>query len=515
MNKKNNYNEIFNNKILNINDIGTLKKFPRKKKLIMCHGTFDIVHPGHIRHLLFAKSKADILLVSVTSDMHISKANYRPYIPANLRAINLAALSFVDYVLIDNHPTPINNLKKIKPDFFAKGFEYNSQNLNPNTSKETQIVESYGGKMLFTPGDIIFSSSKIIDENLPKLNFEKLRNLMESEKITFQNLKEIIKNFEKKKIHIIGDTIVDGFTNCSMIGGMTKTPTMSFKFDYNTKFLGGAGIVAKHLKAAGANVELTTVIGKDDLSKFVIKNLKESRIKTNLIQDGTRPTTYKNAIVSNGYRVIKIDTLENREISHEIKEKISYYLKKSEYDCVIFSDFRHGIFNKNTIQKFSKLIKVNKLKVADSQLASRWGNITDFKNFDLITPNEKEARFALADQDTVIRPLGVSLYKKSKCKNLILKCGSRGILGYRSSNVKNPRSFFSIDSFVENLVDPVGAGDALLAYSSLSLLVSKNIVISAIIGNLAAGLECEVDGNVVIKATKLLDKITEIEKFSS
>ena len=89
----------------------------------MCHGNFDVVHPGHIRHLYHAKSKADLLLVSVTADKHIKKANYRPYIPQDLRAFNLASLEVVDYVLIDQNSEPYNNLKKLKPDFFIKGYE--------------------------------------------------------------------------------------------------------------------------------------------------------------------------------------------------------------------------------------------------------------------------------------------------------------------------------------------------------------------------------------------------------
>ena len=66
----------------------------------MCHGTFDLVHPGHIRHLIYAKSKADILVTSLTTDQHIGKANFRPFVPETLRAMNLAALEIVDYVAI-------------------------------------------------------------------------------------------------------------------------------------------------------------------------------------------------------------------------------------------------------------------------------------------------------------------------------------------------------------------------------------------------------------------------------
>src|SRR4051794_25494211 len=77
---------------------------PRPRSVIMCHGVFDLVHPGHVRHLMYAKSKADILVTSLTCDTHIAKANFRPFVTQELRAMNLAALEAVDYVIIDEDP---------------------------------------------------------------------------------------------------------------------------------------------------------------------------------------------------------------------------------------------------------------------------------------------------------------------------------------------------------------------------------------------------------------------------
>ncbi len=114
---------------------------PRDRKVIMCHGTFDLVHPGHVRHLLYAKSKADILIASLTADEHIKKANFRPFVPQELRAFNLAALEVVDYVVIDSEPTPLRNLEIIKPDYFAKGYEYHRDGLHPRTAEEKAVIE--------------------------------------------------------------------------------------------------------------------------------------------------------------------------------------------------------------------------------------------------------------------------------------------------------------------------------------------------------------------------------------
>src|SRR5512137_307889 len=122
--------------------------FPRTNKVIMCHGVFDVVHPGHVRHLLYAKSKADVLVCSLTADRHIAKGAHRPHIPQELRAANLAAFEMVDYVVIDLNDKPLANLAVIRPDYFAKGFEYNAAGMPPKTAEEAAVVESYGGEMI-------------------------------------------------------------------------------------------------------------------------------------------------------------------------------------------------------------------------------------------------------------------------------------------------------------------------------------------------------------------------------
>src|SRR5216684_5270579 len=246
---------------------------PRTKKVIMCHGVFDLVHPGHIRHLLYAKEKADILVASLTADAYITKAQYRPFVPQDLRALNLAALEMVDFVVIDSNPTPLPNIARIQPDYFAKGYEYGNGGVNPKTQQEVEVIQSYGGELLFTPGDIVYSSSHLIENDPPNIALEKFLLLMEADGLDFDHLRRIIETCEGKRVHVVGDTIVDSLTYTTMIGGMTKTPTPSVRFDNRVDFIGGAAVVAKHLRAAGAKVTFSTVLGEDPLKDFVLEGL--------------------------------------------------------------------------------------------------------------------------------------------------------------------------------------------------------------------------------------------------
>lgn len=486
--------------------------FPRHQKVIMCHGVFDVVHPGHVRHLLFAKSKADLLVVSITADFHITKGKYRPHIPQDLRAINLAAFEMVDYVLIDKNPTPLQNIDELRPDYFAKGYEYVADGMPPKTSEESDRVNSYGGEIIFTPGDIVYSSSHLINLSPPELQIEKLLALMEDQDITFKTLRETLEAFPRFKVHVVGDTIIDSYTQTTMIGGQTKTPTMSVLYESRRDYIGGAAIVAKHLGAAGASVVFSTVLGQDLFKDFVLEGLQEDRIECRAIIDATRPTTQKNAIVAGNYRLLKIDILDNSSISDHVLHEISEGVRAVKCDAVIFSDFRHGIFNRRTIPELSNAIPQGVYRVADSQVASRWGNITEFQHFDLITPNEREARFSLADQDSGVRPLAANLYDKAHCKTLILKLGDRGVLTCRNKNHTELNNFFVVDSFVENLVDTVGAGDALLAYATLAMLATGSEAIATILGSIAAACECESDGNIPITPERVIAKIDRVER---
>jgi len=485
---------------------------PRKRKVIMCHGVFDVVHPGHLRHLIYAKSKADILVASLTADAHISKGQHRPYVPQDLRALNLAAFEVVDYVIIDINATPIKNISKLQPDFFAKGYEYTAGGLPAKTQEEAEILHAYGGEMIFTPGDIVYSSTKLIDLAPPAIKIEKLLMFMEGEKLTFDSLRDGLDRLKGKRVHVVGDTIVDSYTQTTMIGGQTKTPTISVLYERRDDYIGGAAVVAKHLRAAGAEVIFSTVLGEDTLKDFVLNGLEQSGVQCHPVVDSTRPTTNKNAIVAGGYRLLKIDTLDNRSISDDILETLAKAISETACDAVIFSDFRHGIFNRRTIPRLIAAIPQGVYKVADSQVASRWGNITEFKNFDLITPNEREARFALADQDSGIRPLASALYDEAHCKSLILKLGERGVLTCRSSDHESLDSFVVVDSFVERLTDALGAGDALLAYATLSKLATGSDAMATILGSMAAACECEYDGNIPVTPDDVRRKIDTVER---
>jgi rfaE bifunctional protein kinase chain/domain len=507
--------EKYSHKIKTVDElVAIVGVIPRAKKLIMCHGVFDVVHPGHVRHLAYAKSKAATLVVSITADQHITKGVYRPHIPERLRALNLAAFEMVDYVVVDDEAKPLKNLALIKPDYFAKGFEYTSAGLPPATEEEAAIVEGYGGQMIFTPGDVVYSSTKFITSALPQVQIDKLLLIMKTHRVTFDSLRTTLSKLAQFRVHVVGDTIVDSYTRTTMAGGQTKTPTVSVLYHGRDDYIGGAGIVAQHMRAAGAEVVFSTVLGDDAFKDFVVRGLKASGVDARPVIDATRPTTNKNAIIAGGYRLLKVDTLDNRSIADSIRDHLVEAIGTERADAVVFSDFRHGIFNRLTVPALTAAIPKSAYKVADSQVASRWGNITEFKNFDLVTPNEREARFALGDQDSTVGRLAGALVEACACETLMLKLGDRGV--FCSAKTSSDDSYyFSIDSFAGAVLDAVGAGDAMLAYATLAMLATKHQVVATVLGSLAAACECENDGNIPIKPESVFAKIDAVERLAS
>jgi rfaE bifunctional protein kinase chain/domain len=484
---------------------------PRARSVIMCHGVFDIVHPGHLRHLMYAKGKADVLVASITADAHIVKADHRPYVPQALRAQNLAALEMVDYVVIDPNPTPLEHIRLLQPDYFAKGYEYFAEGIPPRTREEVAALESYGGEVVFTPGDIVYSSSKLIELQAPKIAVEKLVSVMESDQIGFLDLRKAVRSLSDVRVHVIGDTIVDGYSECTLLGAAAKYPTFSVKHERTERFTGGAGIVARHVRSAGAEVTFSTVLGEDELKDFALKELGAAGVNCQPVIDRTRPTTYKERFTADGHKLLQVDRVDNRPVSERVLRTLCDSLRGVPADVVIMSDFRHGLFNRDSIGRLVQNIPAGALRIADSQVSNRWGNILEFTDFDLITPNEREARFALGDQDTIVRPLALTLFRQARCRNLILKLGERGAITYRRPGA-DPRDFFTLDSFVERLVDPIGAGDALLAYASLALMTTGSIVVASILGSVAAAVACQRLGNIPVSPDEVEEKIDDLER---
>src|SRR5262245_47803985 len=138
----------------------------RGLKVVHCHGVFDVIHPGHIRHLRSAKAEGDVLVVTITADKFVDKGPGRPAFNEQLRTEALAALSYVDYVAINRASNAIDLIHALKPDVYVKGSDYVRREDDPTgkIQDEEQAILSIGGRIHFTD-EITFSSSNLINSH--------------------------------------------------------------------------------------------------------------------------------------------------------------------------------------------------------------------------------------------------------------------------------------------------------------------------------------------------------------
>ena len=354
-------------------------------------GNFNILHIGHQRLLRFAKENSDILVVGVNKyDPNTS------LIDANLRLEGILNSIFVDYALIiDNY---LECIKYLKPDIIVKGKEHENMQ-NP----EYDILKEYGGKLIFSSGNIGFSSFELLQHEFKDIELKKIKkpkNYFLRHNIDIKKIKNTIEDFSKLNIAVIGDTIIDEYIICDPIGMSQEDPTIVITPISNKLFLGGASIVAAHTSSLGASVDYYSVTGKDNIATFAHKELAAYGVNSYLYEDITRPTTLKQRYRANDKTLLRVNHLKAHSIDKAIQNTILKDFEKNQkkYDLVIFSDFSYGNLSLSLINQIIDICKKNNIYIsADSQSSSQTGDITKFCNIDLLTPTEREARFGVND----------------------------------------------------------------------------------------------------------------------
>tara|TARA_B100001769_G_C22098340_1_gene592700 strand:+ start:42 stop:1475 length:1434 start_codon:yes stop_codon:yes gene_type:complete len=473
-----------------------------KKINVFISGNFNIVHPGHIRLFKFAKKIGNNLIVALKSD---KLAKSQTFVNEKYRFDALKNISLIDEIYVEKKD--INKLiLKLKPDIILKGKEYKNQK-----NSEEKVLKKARARIVFSKDNVNFSSSDLItkevsnsDENNKILSDYFLRN-----SINKKNLIKIISKFKKINVCVIGDLIVDEYNYCEPLGMSREEAVIVVKFNDRKKFIGGAGAVASYAKKLCNKVHFISVMGKDKINNFVNSELKKRKISNQIFIDSSRPTTLKVRFRDKQKSLLRVSYLESMQIDSSLQDKIFNNFKKisNNLDLVIFSDFNYGCLPKKLIKRISNLcIKKNIMMSADSQSSSQEGDISRFKNMDLITPTEKEARLCILDNEIGIAGLIKKLKTKSKSKNLILKLGSEGIIVSKVSN--NKLKVDRLPSIRKNeIIDVSGAGDAMLTISSLSLASKSSLWEASFLGSIASSISITKYGNIPISNSELIEDL--------
>ena len=304
-----------------------------KKIIGLCHGVFDLIHFGHIEHFKFAKSKVDYLICSITDDKYVNKGPGKPIYSSEERIRVLQSIKYIDKIILNKFPTSENILKRIKPDIYFKGTDYkdNKKDLSKNIYKEKFIVESYGGKIIYT--ETPTSSSSLIANNY--FNFinpesKKFLRQIKNEKIIDKFNYNFIKNISKKKLLLLGEPIIDSNVFVQTTGKSNKNNIISSQFLRKVDYPGGTILVANLLKRFGCKFDYIVPSNKTNisvLSKLLEKNISQIKIKSN--QKIITKTRYVDEYSKQKLYQINSNEIKNNKNNDNYILNVSNFIKKN------------------------------------------------------------------------------------------------------------------------------------------------------------------------------------------
>jgi rfaE bifunctional protein kinase chain/domain len=469
---------------------------------IFISGNFNVLHPGHLRLLSFAKNTGLNVIVGIFSDRIAGKFGH---VQEKFRLETVQSNIYVDHAFILDQSAS-SYIEQFKPNTVLKGKEHEK-----NYNEELDVLKKYGGKLIFSSGETIFSSYDLLNKELSNKNIDTniYRQYMNRHKINKDRLFSLIEKFSELKICVVGDLIVDEYVICDPLGMSQEEPTIVVTPIHKKKFLGGAGIVAAHASNLGANVNFVTISGEDKTKKYALKQLKKYRVLTDMIVDTNRPTTLKERYRANDKTLLRVSHLRQESIPLSLQNKIFEIInnKIKSFDVLIFSDFNYGCLPDNLIDRITSLCKKNKVKmIADCQSSSQIGDISKYKDMELVTPTEREARIGLKNYDDTIVVLANELSKRSRSKNIFLKLGSEGVL-VNTTSKKYPHNTDLLPALSESVKDVSGAGDSMLTVSSLVLGLGGNVWEAALLGSIAASLQINRLGNTPLNNKEIKEAL--------
>ncbi len=469
------------------------------KKIVLCHGVFDLVHPGHIIHFEEAKRLGDILIVSITAAEYVRKGPGRPYFDDEMRLKFLSAIACIDYVMLSEGYTVDDIIETVEPDLYVKGAEYAKaeDDITGKIQEETDLVRRHGGDIAYTTGRV-FSSTKLINHALPALT-EEVKDFAEHfhQKYSMEDMKKFVENMELPRVLVIGDVIIDEYIYCVVQGLMSKDMGYSTRYRYSEQYLGGSLAVARHLASFNDNVTLMSVIGIEETVHSRILDELSDKMRVDMTYSDVFETIVKKRYVSLNEKreeVDKIFATNNLPTPMHIDDdalnrfKIKLKEKIGQYDVVILCDFGHGLIDREImeiIQENAKFLAVN----CQTNSSNHGKNlITKYKRADVFALDQKELGLAFSDyqQDEQESLIKLSEYFNSPGW---LTQGAQGAISVEDKQLK------PCPAFTLKVKDTIGAGDAFFCLASLAVAAGAPMEVGTFIGNIAGALASNIVGN--------------------
>ena len=464
------------------------------KKVVLCHGVFDLLHPGHTLHFEEAKSQGDILVVSVTCDKFVNKGPGRPLFSQDVRMRELAAREVVNYVVLSEYPTGVEVIRKIKPDIYAKGKDYLEEDLTRGINKEKEAIEEIGGTYYVTDTPLQ-SSSTLINEYFSEQSDgtrQFLNGLKQSH--TSNSIIGKLQSLKDLRVLTIGDTIMDEYVYCDVLGASPKDNMITANYIDEERFPGGVLAVANHIAGFCDKVQLVTQIGK--IFPRTSLGLRDN-ITAQLFHSESPTITKRRFIEPDSFRkLFSIERIPRVEISRKLEDGILDYLMENieEYDLVLVSDFGHGLLTEGIISRLCSEAKFLAVNTQTNSANKGFNTLNKYARYDYTSLDELELRLTCQEMFQDLKKLILKVQSNSSLFRPLGDLGSV-TMGKHGSLVFTKDELYEIPNFSSKVLDTVGAGDAYLAVTSLCAARNFEPELIGFIGNAVGALQVRWVGN--------------------
>lgn len=463
------------------------------KRVVLCHGTFDLMHTGHIRYLQRARQEGDILLVTVTADAYVNKGPGRPVFNEQLRAENLAALACVDFVAINHAVSAVEALHEIQPNIYAKGSDYRShgEDVTGNIALEQAAVEAHGGHIFYTD-EITFSSSHLLNSHFdifPPQVKEFIKDFRE--RWPEKEVRQMIASLADMKVLVVGDAIIDQYHYTSHLGQTGKGSFLAVQYQSEEQFAGGSIAVANHVAGFAGSVTLVAGLGAVDSHEPFIREKLHGNVDPVFFTFADAPTLTKRRFIDTDMaKLFEVYFYKENAVSGEVEQRICQWLEAhiAEYDVVIVPDFGNGFITPAMIEIFSAKAKFLAVNTQINSGNRGYHVIHRYPRADFVSLNEPELRLAAHNRNDSLEAVTTRVGERVQVKQLAVTRGVKGVMIYD----RDGKAFHCIPALATRVIDRVGAGDAFLSLAGLCAARGLNAQIAAFIGSVAAAIDVQI-----------------------
>lgn len=491
-------------------------------RVVQCHGCFDIVHPGHIRHLRHAKSLGDVLLVSVTGDATMGKGVGRPLIPEELRAENLAALDFVDWVYVEPRPTAADLLAEVRPDVYVKGKEYEN-NRDPRFQAERETVERFGGRVVFSSGDVVFSSTALISalEASADPAHARLRELAGRPDLDGAVLFGHLSAIRGMRVVVVGEAILDTYVLCDRPEAASEGPILTLRPLDKRHYDGGAAVVARHAAALGAKVTLVTALPDQGAGLAMRHRLEAEGIDVRPLRVSS--LAEKQRYLVGAQKVMKVDALSPIVLDAGEQDRLVQLAEHAASEhggcgAAIVTDFGLGLFTPATMGRVCAAVRPHAQRLT-GDVSGRRSHLPAMRGMDLLCPSESELREATRQFDEGLPAVTWRMLSASKSTSAIVTMGAEGLVAFERlpGSEAGDKRWHSrlhgepIPAMCPWAIDALGCGDSLLTSASLVLATGAPLLSAAFIGAAAAAVQSQRVGNQPVSGADIRRMIARVQ----